>query len=69
MIPPGGGFSPCGSSFVHSVGSLVPKRTRTAVAGSKRKASVAACASADLPQRRHVVQDPETPAVGPRNQV
>ena len=38
MMPPGGGFSPAGTSGGHGVGSLVPKRTRTAVAGLNRYA-------------------------------
>ena len=36
MIPPGGGFSPAGTSGGQGVGSLVPKRTRSAVTGLKR---------------------------------
>ena len=38
MMPPGGGFSPAGSSGGHGVGSFVAKRTRTAVAGLNRYA-------------------------------
>ena len=45
MIPPGGGFSPAGSSGGHGVGSFVANRTRTAVTGLNRYASFAACAA------------------------
>ena len=38
MMPPGSGFSPAGSSGGHGVGSFVPNRTRTAVAGLNRNA-------------------------------
>src|SRR6185503_9066970 len=46
MIPPGGGFSPAGSSGGHGVGSFVAKRTRTAVSGLYRYAVLDACAAA-----------------------
>src|SRR5450756_1905597 len=45
MMPPGGGFSPAGSSGGHGVGSFVAKRTRTAVAGLKRYAERDDCAA------------------------
>ena len=70
MIAPGGGFSPAGTSGGHGVGSLVPKRTRTAVAGLNRYAAGAAFASAcRLPERRDVVEDPEAAAVRAGDQI
>ena len=45
MMPPGGGFSPAGTSGGHGVGSFVPKRTRTAVAGLNRYARARARAA------------------------
>ena len=49
MIPPGSGFSPAGSSGGHGVGSFVPKRTRTAVAGLNRYALPAPAPPAPRP--------------------
>ena len=65
MMPPGSGFSPAGSSGGHGVGSFVPNRTRTAVAGLNRYALPAAAPPRlrRLPQRRHVVENPEAAAV------
>ena len=69
MMPPGGGFSPWGSSFVHSVGSLVPKRTLTAVTGSNRIGVCCRLGLCRLPERRRVVQNPKPTTVGAGHQV
>ena len=65
MIPPGSGFSPAGSSGGHGVGSLVPNRTRTAVAGLNRYALPAPAPPrlGRLPERRQVVENPEASAM------
>ena len=66
MIPPGSGFSPAGSSGGHGVGSFVPNRTRTAVAGLNRYAiagSLRRPRLGRLTERRHVVENPEAAAV------